>query len=59
MNSGKYKLSRFFWGEDDLIRIDGKTFAISNQWDISNIPALQRIAEAYPNLKAHFVKAEP
>jgi len=58
MKSGRYRLSRFFCGEEDLIRIGGKTYAISNQWDMSNIPALQKITEAYPNLRANFVKTD-
>jgi hypothetical protein len=55
---GKYQLSRFFVRQEDLIHIGGKTCAISNQWDLGDIPALQRITEGYPDLKIQFVKAD-
>jgi hypothetical protein len=55
---GKYQLSRFFCGDEDLIRLNGKTHAITNQWSINQIPALRTIAESYPKLKISFVKAE-
>ncbi len=53
---GKYQLSRFFCNDEDLLRLDGKTFAISNQWSISDIPAFQAIAESYPDLRLSFAK---
>lgn len=55
---GKYQLSRFFCNDEDLIRLDGKTFAITNQWSINHVPALLTIVESYPALKMSFVKAE-
>jgi hypothetical protein len=56
---GTYQLSRFFCGDEDLIRLNGKTYAITNQWSINQVPALRAIAESYPELKISFVKAEP
>jgi hypothetical protein len=55
---GKYNLSRFFCGQEDLLRISGRTCAISNQWDIGDVPAFQKISEVYPELSIRFVKAE-
>jgi hypothetical protein len=56
---GKYQLSRFFSGDEDLVRLNGKTYAITNQWSINQVPALRTISESYPELKISFVKAEP
>jgi hypothetical protein len=56
---GKYQLSRFFCGDEDLVRVNGKTYAITNQWSINHVPALRTIAGSYPELKISFVKAEP
>ncbi len=55
---GKYQLSRFFCDDESLLRLDGKTFAISNQWSISDIPAFQAIADSYPELRLSFAKAD-
>lgn len=54
---GKYQLSRFFCGDDDLLHLRGKTLAISNQWSISDIPAFQAIADSYSDLHLSFSKA--
>lgn len=55
---GKYSLSRFYCGDAELIRFEDKTFAISNQWDVHDIPALQKIIESYPELNVQLAKAE-
>ncbi len=53
---GKYQLSRFFCDDEELLRLSGKTFAISNQWSISDIPAFQAIRESHPELELSFAK---
>ena len=54
----KYGLGRFFCGDEDLVHLNGKTYAITNQWSINDVPALRIIAESYPSLNVSFVKAE-
>lgn len=53
---GKYNPSRFFGEQEDLIRLDGKTCAIANQWSIKDVPALEKIAETYPQLLMRITK---
>ncbi len=47
---GKYDLGRFFCGEGELVHKHGRSYAITNQWAINDIPALEAIAEKYPDL---------
>jgi hypothetical protein len=53
---GKYQLNRFFCNDEHLLRMNGRTLAISNQWSISDIQAFQLIAQSYPELKLSFSK---
>lgn len=55
---GKYKLSRFFVSEGDLIHLGGKTSAISNQWDINDVPAFENIVKTFPQLGMRISKVQ-
>ena len=53
----KPKMTRFFVSDEDLVRIDGYTCSISNQWAIKDVPAFEQIAKTYPKLRMHIKKA--
>ncbi len=55
---GKYDLGRFFCDDEDLVHSNDRTYAITNQWSISDVPALKTITEFYPFLDLSFIKAE-
>jgi hypothetical protein len=54
---GKYDLGRFFCDDENLLHLNGKTLAVSNQWSIIDIPAFQTIADSYSQLRLSFAKA--
>jgi hypothetical protein len=51
-------LNRFHCKDEELVHVNGKTYAISNQWDVTNVPAFEQIVQAYPRLGMQIAKAE-
>jgi hypothetical protein len=45
------RVKRFFCGDDELFRIDGKTLVMSNQWGIRSVEAAESLAKRFPSLK--------
>ncbi len=41
--------SRFFCAEEDLIRNDGRTYALTNQWGMGTIEAIEALLQAFPD----------
>lgn len=50
-NGATFDLRRFFTGPDELFVADGKTYALTNQWGKSRLPALDALIAKYPNAK--------
>jgi hypothetical protein len=44
------RVNRFFHKDDQLFRISGATFALSNQWDARIRDAAELIAKAFPEM---------
>jgi hypothetical protein len=54
-----YKLSRYYSKEDQLFRVGGNTYALSNQWSHARVEeAADRIAVGFPELKLSYEKKE-
>lgn len=53
-NGTTYDLGRFFTGEDELFMADGRTYALTNQWGRSRLPALDALIAKYPDAKISY-----
>lgn len=42
------KTKRYFCKQDELFHIDGKTYALSNQWGVRTLEAVDLLSEKYP-----------
>lgn len=45
------KTKRYFCQNDELFIIDGYTYALTNQWGVKTLDAVQLIQESYPDLR--------
>lgn len=55
---GVYNLKRYFHKDDELFRVNGKTYAFSNQWSGSSVLAsVDRIIENYPDLVISYIES--
>ena len=54
-----FDLGRFFTDDGQLFVVGGKTYALSNQWSIANIPQLNEIIARLPAGTMSYAKAEP
>lgn len=54
-NNRRFDAWRFFTADDELIRADGKTYSVSNQWGSRAMKWMAQVIEAFP---AHDVKVE-
>lgn len=52
----RYK--RFYCKEDELFRIGGRTYALSNQWGDKTLDAVELLAKAYPSLHISIAATE-
>jgi hypothetical protein len=41
--------SRFFCADEDLIRSDGRTYALTNQWGVGTFAAIEALLRAFPD----------
>ena len=53
-----YNPRRYFFEDSDLFFSDGKTWALSNQWSIENIPSLDQLISKYPEAKISYSIAD-
>ena len=49
---------RFFLEDSQLIRVDGKTCALSNQWSIKTLPVINQIISAVPQAAISYRETE-
>ena len=52
-----YALNRFFVDVDELFHVDGKTYAVSNQWSKKGLPDLQKLISKHPEASISFAKS--
>ncbi len=52
-----YQARRFFTSDDELIRFDGRTYALSNQWSKKALEPARKLAGAFPDLRIEFSEA--
>ena len=55
---GKYDLRRYFCDDGELFQIDGRTYALSNQWSVTTIPVVDEIIAQLPAGTVTYVKAD-
>lgn len=51
-----YDLGRYNTDDDDLLESEGKTWALSNQWAITRLPALDEMIRCYPQAGLSYKK---
>lgn len=52
-----YEARRYFNADDELFRINGKTYALTKMWGTGTIPAMEAIKEKYPEVRIEYVEA--
>lgn len=52
-----YEPRRYFNEDEELFRINGKTYALTKIWGTGTIPAMEAIKEKYPEVKIEYVEA--
>lgn len=52
-----YEPRRYFTGDDELFKVGGRTYALTNQWGGKALAAALRVADAYPALNIEFEAA--
>ena len=45
---GSYNLRRYFCDDDQLFHVDGRTYALSNQWSINTISVVDELIAKLP-----------
>jgi len=56
-NGGSYHPRRWYL-DDELLRSNGETVALSNQWGIGNLPALDKLLGAFSDQQIGYVKRD-
>jgi Predicted nuclease of the RecB family len=54
---GKYNPNRYFCSAGELFHLDGKTYALSNQWSLNNISVIDEIIAKLPPGSVTYSKA--
>jgi hypothetical protein len=49
-----YELRRYFTGPEELFLVDGKTYALTNQWGRKRLPTLDALIAGYPEAKISY-----
>lgn len=57
-NDAAFDKRRWFCGDDDLLNVEGRTYAFSNQWGRRWPEAMTLLAEAFPEHEISFTAAE-
>ena len=50
------KTKRYFCKQDELFLVDGKTYAMTNQWGVRTLEAVGLLSERYPQLEVAIEK---
>lgn len=53
-HGGTYDLRRYFTGADQLLFIEGKTYALTNQWGRKRLPALDALLAKHPEARISY-----
>jgi hypothetical protein len=56
VSGASYDLRRFFTEEDELLHVNGDTYAFSNQFSRHDMPVLEKMIEAFPEAKIRVSK---
>jgi hypothetical protein len=57
MRGAIYEPRRYFNSDDELFRINGKTYALTKMWGTGTIPAMEAIKDKYPEVQIGYVEA--
>jgi hypothetical protein len=57
VSGSAYPPNRFYLEDDELFLSEGKTWALSNQWSVHQLPLLNELAKGFPEAKISFDKA--
>lgn len=52
-----YEPRRYFNSDEELFRVNGKTYALTKMWGTGTIPAMEAIKENYPDVQIAYVEA--
>ena len=52
-----YEPRRYFNSDEELFRINGKTYALTKMWGTGTIPAMKAIKEKYPDVQIEYLEA--
>ena len=53
-HGGNYDLNRYFTGADQLLFVDGKTYALTNQWGRKRLPSLDSLLTKHPEARVSY-----
>jgi hypothetical protein len=54
---GQYNLKRYFCDDDEMLfRLNGRTYALSNQWSVNTLPQLEELLALLPDQSIRFGK---
>jgi hypothetical protein len=54
----KFNLRRYFCADDELIHVDGRSYALTNQWGEGTLEAIQSLMAAFPNASLSYSTVE-
>ena len=49
---------RFFVDDDELFHVDGRTYALTNQWGLNTLDAMEALRAAFPDLRIQYRESE-
>jgi hypothetical protein len=52
-----YEARRYFNADDELFRMNGKTYALTKMWGTGTIPAMEAIKAQFPDVQIEYVEA--
>ena len=53
---GKYNMKRYFCSDGELFHINGRTYALSNQWSVNTIPVVDEVISKLPRGAVSYTK---
>jgi hypothetical protein len=53
----QYNLRKYFCDDDELFRIAGRTYALTNQWGLGGLPQLDALIALLPSGSVSYAKA--
>lgn len=56
-SGGTYDLQRYFTKDDELLIVNGRTYALSNQWGLNDLPVLDKLIARHAERSISYTKA--